>query len=126
MKRDFLSSEHFDKPVTPAPAAKDVDYGHRPPGLDSWSAKQMELQTTALNNAGVYDKAYKAPRNPEAREVVDLNLRNLPPDANEESVKKLAKVHHVIEATTNCDNIKNECIGTGKFRCRLGENETKE
>ena len=32
----------------------------------------------------------------------------------------------MIESTTDIDNIKNQCIGTGSFKCRLGEGETKE
>ncbi len=95
-KRDFLSSETFDKPRNAAPAKKDIDHGHRVPGVDSKTAKVMELQTSALNSNGFYEKAYQAPVGPNAREVVDLNLRNLPPDATDESVKSCAKVSHVI------------------------------
>lgn len=55
-----------------------------------------------------------------------LELKNLPPSTTNEDVRSTAGAKHVIESTTNIDNIKNECIGTGKFQCRLGEGESQE
>lgn len=38
-------------------------------------------------------------------------------------MKKIANVKHVISATIDSDSIRNVCIGTGRVKLRLGQNE---
>lgn len=84
------------------------------------------METTHLNNDGFYEKFANCDWRPDSWQIVELKLKNLPPTATSEDIKATAGAKHIIETTTDIDNIKNECTGTGKFQCRLGEGETKE
>lgn len=61
-----------------------------------------------------------------SREVVELNLTNLPAYANPEDLKLIAGVKHVVHVNTDLNNLTNQCTGTGSIQFRLGDGETKE
>ena len=86
----------------------------------------MELEATSLAQDGLYEKYANCDRRPDSRQVVQLNLKNLPASTTDEDLRKTAKAKHVVGVHAEIDNIKNECVGTGTFSCRLGEGETKE
>lgn len=58
--------------------------------------------------------------------MVDLNLSNLPKNADVIGVKKMAGVKHVIGATVAENNMTGVCTGTGKIQIRLNHGETLE
>ena len=86
----------------------------------------MELETTNLNDDGFYERYGNLDRNPDSRQVVSLKLKNLPPETTGEHIRSKSGARHVIEANSEIDNIKNCCVGTGSFKCRLGEGERQE
>ena len=53
-----------------------------------------------------------------------MNLTNLPFSASEEFVKQVSGAKHVVSCTVDTDTIRNQCIGTGSFSCRLGHGES--
>ena len=110
-----LKSEQFDKDVKAAPGAKDADPGHRISGAEHHAAKQMELETSLAASNGFYEKAKQASRDPTSREIIDLELRNLPRSATSDDLRHIAGTKHTIKAETDIDAIKNECTGTGKL-----------
>lgn len=55
--------------------------------------------------------------------IVDLALKGLPQTANEDQLKKIAQVKHVISAAVDHDSITNQCVGTGRVKLRLSANE---
>lgn len=124
-KSAFMKSD-LDKEITPAPGVKDQDYGHRVAQPNARCHKQQEMETTQLAAQGFYQGAKACDRRPDAREVVTLKLNNLPKEANDEALKRIAGTKHVISAATSINNIKNECTGTGEVSLRLGEGETKD
>ena len=73
---------------------------------------------------GTYNttSSYGAPA-PGSELVVDLDLRDLPESANTESLKKTSGVKHIISASVDEDSIKNVCLGTGRIKLRLQNQE---
>jgi hypothetical protein len=47
----------------------------------------------------------------------------LPAHIDEQEIRKIAGVKHVIEATVDVDNMKGICTGTGRVKLRIGEGE---
>lgn len=45
---------------------------------------------------------------------------------NEEKLKNLVAVKHVVSVETDTDNIKNTCVGTGRVKFRIGEGESEQ
>ena len=58
------------------------------------------------------------------REVLTINLSNLPYTANEEFLKQISGAKHIVSCVVDTDTIRNQCTGTGSFSCRLGHGET--
>lgn len=76
-----------------------------------------------LDRNGFYERYSGVDQN---REVIELNLKGLPKEAEVTELKKIAGVRHVIDAKTDINNLTNECTGTGTLKFRLGDGETKE
>jgi hypothetical protein len=55
--------------------------------------------------------------------VVDLDLKGLGENTQVEDLKKIASVKHVISVQVDSDSIRNVCLGTGRIKLRLAENE---
>jgi hypothetical protein len=55
-----------------------------------------------------------------------LDVNGLPSHANADDLKKISGVKHVILATIDEDAIRNVCIGTGRIKVRLAQNEDLE
>jgi hypothetical protein len=50
-------------------------------------------------------------------------LRQIPANVKENDLKSIASVKHVISVQLDQDSIKNENLGTGRIKLRLGPNE---
>lgn len=57
-------------------------------------------------------------------EVVDIDISGIPETADELTVKRAAKVKHVISTELVTDNLKGICTGVGRMKIRLNEGET--
>ena len=53
-------------------------------------------------------------------------MKDLPPNAEVEAIKKLSGVKHIISATVDEDNIKGHCTGTGRIKMRLTNEDNLE
>lgn len=49
---------------------------------------------------------------------IDLNVSNLPPDANEKSLKEQSGSKHIVSVKTDVNNLTNRCTGTGRISIR--------
>jgi hypothetical protein len=58
--------------------------------------------------------------------VVDLDLKGLSEKTQADDLKKIAAVKHVISAQVDEDAIRNICVGTGRIKLRLADNEDIE
>lgn len=56
--------------------------------------------------------------------IVDLDLGQLPEHIDEQDIKRIAGVKHVINATVDIDNMKGVCKGTGNVKLRIGDGES--
>lgn len=56
--------------------------------------------------------------------VVDLDLGQLPQHIDEQDIKRIAGVKHVIVATVDVDNMKGICTGTGNVKLRISDGES--
>lgn len=61
-----------------------------------------------------------------ATRVVDLELKNLSANADLIDVKKMSGARHVISAALDEDNMKGICLGTGRIKIRLNQDENLE
>ena len=52
-------------------------------------------------------------------ETVDFDLRGLPTTADNEIVKRVAGVKHVIDTAVKHDNLTGECKGEARIKIRL-------
>lgn len=59
-------------------------------------------------------------------EVIDFDISGIPSTADEITVKRAAKVKHVISTELQTDNLKGICTGNGRIKVRLNEGETTE
>ena len=59
-------------------------------------------------------------------EIIDFDLKNLPPHIDDIDIKKMAGVKHVISTQVDVDSLTNQCKGTGRVKLRLGANEDAE
>jgi hypothetical protein len=50
-------------------------------------------------------------------------ISGLPQEAQSSHIREIAHAKHVVEATVECDAIKNVCTGNAKIRVRLGDGE---
>ena len=53
-------------------------------------------------------------------------MKDLPPNAEIEKLKKISGVKHVISATVDQDNIRGLCTGTGRIKMRLTNEDNLE
>lgn len=67
--------------------------------------------------------AYNQNKDPGEIRVVDLQLRNLPGDADKIGIKKMSGARHVISVALEEDNMKGICTGNGRIQIRLNQNE---
>lgn len=70
--------------------------------------------------------AYDQVRPLDAPRVLDLELKNLSPNADLIGVKKMSGARHVISTALDEDNMKGICLGTGRIQIRLNRDENFE
>lgn len=58
--------------------------------------------------------------------VIDIDLSGLPKDCDDQQVKKVANVKHVISTDVNYDNFLGTCKGDARVKIRLNDGETAE
>jgi hypothetical protein len=58
--------------------------------------------------------------------IIDMDLTGLPKDCDDQAVKAVANVKHVISADISYDNFLGHCKGDGRVKIRLNEGETVE
>jgi hypothetical protein len=115
-KASALSPRREEQPETPRQGGIAV---HSKP---SRATKQKDLSSNIMGTAGT-----TAARNDEAANtLVDYDLSDLPKDATTESVKKIAKVKHVIEVVVDSQSITGQCTGSGRIKMRLGPEENAD
>jgi hypothetical protein len=56
--------------------------------------------------------------------IVDLDLGQLPQHIDQQDIKRIAGVKHVIDATVDVDNMKGICTGTGNVKLRISDGES--
>lgn len=59
-------------------------------------------------------------------QVIDIDLAGLPKDCDDQTVKRVANVKHVISSELKYDNFLGHCKGEGRVKIRLNEGETLE
>ena len=59
--------------------------------------------------------AYNQNKDPSEIRVVDLQLRNLPGNADKIGIKKMSGARHVISVALEEDNMKGICTGNGRI-----------
>lgn len=89
-------------------------------GKTSRAIKTRDLSSDIL---GVGNSLLKFQSQETNGAIVDLDLKQIPANIKEEDVKNIASVKHVISVTLDQDAIKNENIGTGRIKLRLGPND---
>ena len=67
--------------------------------------------------------AYNQNKAPSEIRVVDLQLRNIPSNADKIGVKQMSGARHVISVALEEDNMKGICTGNGRIQIRLNQNE---
>lgn len=87
--------------------------------------KGSELESTSLHSDEFYQK-YNVVKDNKEINVFTLSLKGLPPTADSELLKVTSGAKHVVKATVQTDNIKNECTGFGEITIRLLDTESKE
>ena len=58
--------------------------------------------------------------------MVDFDLRGLPAECDQATVKQVASVKHVISAEVQHDNLTGACKGEARIKIRLNEGETEQ
>ena len=79
------------------------------------------LSSSAPIGTGDPNKFY---HNTAKGEVIDLDITGIPESADELTVKRAAKVRHVISTELEKDNLRGVCTGKGRMKVRLNEGET--
>lgn len=83
--------------------------------------KQAFLSSTF---AGHDSNKYHEKANLAKQEVIDIDIKGLPENFDPQSLRRVANVKHVVDATVNQDNLKGICTGEGRIKVRLNEGET--
>lgn len=130
-RQEFLRTTGFGATETPTPAPQapvpdqtQIDLARaqlRMPKV----IKGSELESASLHTDDFYQK-YNVVKDHKEINVFTLLLKNLPRDADAEALKAMAGAKHVVRASVQTDNIKNECTGFGEITIRLLDSETKE
>jgi hypothetical protein len=92
-----------------------------PTNKRSTADKQRFLSSTFAGHDAqkYYDKA-----NVPKGEVIDLDVIGLPSTFNNNELKRVANVKHVVSAVVVEDNMKGICTGNGRIKIRLNDGET--
>lgn len=56
---------------------------------------------------------------------IDLNVSNLPPEANEKSLRDESGSKHIVSVKTDVNNLTNRCTGTGKISIRSNSQDER-
>lgn len=92
------------------------------PGKRTMATKQRELSSDVLGTGNTINRFNDVKQSI----VVDLDLKDLPQNINEEDLKKVSGAKHVIVATIDQDSIRNVCTGTGRIKLRLTDGDDVE
>lgn len=74
--------------------------------------------------AGHDSQKYHDKQNLAKQEIIDIDVRGLPENFDQQSLKRIANVKHVVSAEVQQDNLKGICTGDGRIRVRLNEGES--
>jgi len=89
--------------------------------------QSKKLQNLTSNISGLGNdpnKFYHQTQN--KGEVVDFILSGMSQMVDDQEVKRISGVKHVISATVDVDNLRGTCTGTGRIKIRLNEGEDRE
>lgn len=78
----------------------------------------------ASSFAGHDSQKYHETQNLAKQEVIDIDVKGLPENFDQQSLKRVANVKHVVSAEVQQDNLKGICTGEGRLKVRLNEGET--
>lgn len=78
----------------------------------------------ASSFAGHDSQKYHETQNLAKSEVIDIDVKGLPENFDQMSLKRVANVKHVVSAEVQQDNLKGICTGNGRIKVRLNEGET--
>uniref|UniRef100_A0A7S3IEP1 Uncharacterized protein n=1 Tax=Strombidium inclinatum TaxID=197538 RepID=A0A7S3IEP1_9SPIT len=88
------------------------------------SIKQKNLASNFAGHDAL--RYYEKPADPVQTTVVDIDLSGLPPSCDDQTVKRVANVKHVISTDLQHDNLTGACKGEGRIKIRLNEEESLE
>jgi hypothetical protein len=88
--------------------------------------EKQRFLSSNLNEADAFTEYKRTANYPKAGEVIDIDIRGLPQNCDENVLKKTANARHVISAEIKQDNLKGICTGEGRLRIRLKEGETAD
>ena len=77
----------------------------------------------ASSFAGHDSQKYHEKSNLAKQEVIDIDIRGLPENFDQQSLRRVANVKHVVAAEVQQDNLKGVCTGEGRIKIRLNEGE---
>lgn len=86
--------------------------------------QQQKQAFLSSNFAGHDSLKYHETSNLAKQEVIDIDVRGLPENFDQQSLKRVANVKHVVGAEVKEDNLKGICTGEGRIKIRLNEGET--
>jgi hypothetical protein len=86
--------------------------------------KEKELASD-LHHETFYKSAWEK-TNENDPQYIDLKIDNLPRDMDDEKLKSLVNVKHVVSANTEIDTVRGTCNGVGRVRFRISAGEDPE
>lgn len=91
----------------------------------SKATKIKDLSSSLLGQECAYAK-YSTGKElgPQSGLVYDLVINGLGSNTQDEDLKRIAGVKHIVEAKVEHDTLKNTCTGNGKIKIRLGDGES--
>ena len=78
--------------------------------------EKQRFLTSDVNAHRVYEQTKNYPV---TGDIVDIDLNGLPENCDQQYLKKVANVRHVIQAEVKQDNLKGICTGEGRLKVRL-------
>ena len=88
--------------------------------------EKQRFLSSHLTEQDAFNDYRKTVNYPKAGEIVDIDIRGLPADCNEQVLRKAANARHIISAEIKQDNLKGTCTGEGRIKIRLKEGETAD
>lgn len=88
--------------------------------------EKQRFLSSHLNDKDAFGEYRKTANYPKAGEVIDIDIKGLPANCDENTLKKAANARHVISAEIKQDICKGICTGEGRLKIRLKEGETAE